>query len=103
MIPTDRRDESRAIIVKAFYFALGSYMEQEAKKNDQWRDQNLGQLFAHTSHEMEEIRKNINEKMPMTYLLHNCVDLVGLSCMLLADVMMRSGIDLKEIENGKTN
>ena len=91
MIPPDRRDESRSRLVYAFYHALGSYTEQESKKFDQWRDKNIGENFAHLSHEIDEVRKNIKQKMPMTYLVHNCDDLVGLSCILLAQVMQLSG------------
>lgn len=89
-----RMDESRAILEKAFYFALGSYMEQEAKKEDIWRDQSIGQLYAHLNHELEEIRSNLKSS-DLTYLLHNCVDAVGLSTILLAKVMEMAGL-LKE-------
>jgi len=87
MIPKDRRDFSRAELERAFYFALGMYTEQESKKDDQWKDQSLGDLFAHLSHEIQEIRNNISKGMPMTYLVHNSADAVGLSCILLAHVM----------------
>jgi len=95
MIPKDRRDESRELMVKAFYFALGMYAEQESKKDDQWRDQSLNDIFAHTSHEMGEIRNNIKKGMSMTYLVHNCADLVGLSCTLLAHVMEKADMNEK--------
>ena len=62
MIPKDRKDQSRELLVKAFYMSLGSYTEQEAKKNDSWRDQSLGDLFNHLSHEIEEIKQNIRTK-----------------------------------------
>lgn len=81
-----RIDESRTMLVKAFYFALGSYMEQEAKKGDQWRDQSIGELYSHLKHEVEEIRRNLKSG-DYTYLVHNCTDLVGLSTILLAKVL----------------
>ena len=59
----DRRDESRELLVKAFEMALGSYTEQESKKFDSWRDQETWKLFNHLAHEIEEIRKNLKQKM----------------------------------------
>ncbi len=38
----DRMSESRTRIIRAFHVALGSYIEQEAKKLDQWRDETYG-------------------------------------------------------------
>ena len=81
-----RMDKSRQQLILAFYFSLGSYMEQEAKKTDTWRDQSIGQLYAHLSHELEEVRKNLKESQ-LSYLLHNCTDMVNLSTILLAKVM----------------
>ena len=91
-----RMDESRGFLVKAFYFALGSYMEQEAKKEDQWRDQSIGELYAHLRHEIEEVRRNLKTN-DYTYLVHNCADLVGLSAILLAKVMEEGGYFEKEV------
>lgn len=82
-----RVDESRKKLVEAFYFALGGYTEQEAKKEDQWRDQSIGQLYAHLKHEVEEIRANLKRNDRLTFLLHNCVDAVCLSTILLSKVM----------------
>ena len=92
----DRRDESRARLLEAFYHALGSYTEQEAKKFDQWRDKTLRENFLHLSHELQEIKNNMDKKMPMTYLVHNCDDAVGLSCILLAQVMEMAGISFED-------
>lgn len=80
---TDRMDESRSRLFYAFYFALGTYMEQEAKKGDQWREQSIGQLYAHLSHEVEEIQTNVR-KGQLRFLIHNAADAVGLSLMLLS-------------------
>jgi len=87
-----RKDISRADLEKAFYMALGSYAEQEAKKDDQWRDQSIGQLYAHLNHEMLEIRTNLKRNDQLTYLLHNCMDAVSLSCILMAKVMRKAGL-----------
>jgi len=87
-----RMDESRAQLVKAFYFALGSYAEQEATKEDTWRDQSIGQLYAHLKHEVEEIRTNLHRNDLLTYLQHNCIDAVTLSLILLVKVMEMSGV-----------
>ena len=92
MIPKDRRDESRELLVKAFYMALGSYTEQESKKLDTWRDQSLGDLFNHLAHEIEEIRQNIKRKDPNTFLVHNSMDACSLATILLAHVMMKDGL-----------
>jgi len=80
-------DESREKLTQAFYFALGSYMEQEATKTDQWRGESIGQLYAHLLHEVQvEIKRNLKNN-DLTYLLHNAVDAVSLSVILLAKVM----------------
>jgi hypothetical protein len=92
MIEKTRQDESRARLVEAFYLALGAYTEQEAKKEDQWADQSLGQLYAHLSHELEEVRTNLKRTDKLTFLLHNCADMVGLSTILLAKVMEIAGL-----------
>ena len=87
----DRIDESREKMLKAFYFALGSYMEQEAKKADTWRDQGYGELYAHLKHELEEIKRSMTANN-LTYMIHNCVDVVLLSNMLLARAMEENNL-----------
>lgn len=84
---TGRVDESRLQLEKAFYFALGAYTEQEAKKIDEWRDQSWGQLYNHIKHELQEIKRSDSQ----TKLIHNLCDLVGLSTILLAHVMEKAG------------
>lgn len=79
-------DESRAMLSHAMAFGLGGYMEQEATKEDQWRDQSIGQLYAHLNHELGEIQSNI-KRGEMTWLIHNASDAVGLSAILLAKVL----------------
>lgn len=72
-------------------------MEQEATKGDEWTEQSLGQLYAHLKHEVEvEIRRNIKNN-DLTYLLHNAVDAVSLSVILLARVMDMAELNI-EIE-----
>ena len=88
----DRRDESRELLVRAFEMALGSYTEQEAKKFDSWRDQETWKLFNHLAHELEEIRKNMKEKMPNTYLIHNSMDICSLATIFLAHMMLKDGL-----------
>lgn len=94
MIPKDRRDESRALLDKVWYLALGSYTEQESKKLDQWRDETFQNIFAHWSHEVEEIRTNLKRGDPMTHLVHNGMDMVSLSAILLVRIMQEAGLDL---------
>lgn len=87
-----RLDESRKDLVTAFYFALGEYTGQEAKKIDQWRDQSIGQLYNHLHHEVvEEIRGDL-KKSDLQFLLHDAMDAVNLSCILLAKVMRMAEI-----------
>jgi len=95
MMDKIRIDESREKLVDAFYFALGSYTEQEAKKEDQWRDQSIGQLYAHLAHEIEEIRTNLKRNDRLQFLLHNCTDAVSLSLIFLSKVMDIAGVDRK--------
>lgn len=82
---TRRMDESRALLEQAAAFAIGSYMEQEAKKEDQWRDQGTGQLYAHLNHELQEIQGNIRQG-DLTWLMHNAADAAGLALIFLAHV-----------------
>ena len=90
---TERRmDESRRKLACAYAFAMGSYMEQEAKKTDQWRDQNTGQLYAHLAHELEEIWGNIRQG-DKTWLLHNAADAAGLALIFLAHVLELQELD----------
>ena len=79
----DRMSESRARIIRAFHVALGSYIEQEAKKLDQWRDESYGQLYGHLKHEIGEIGRSKGR----TIQIHNCIDSVMLSCILLDKVL----------------
>ena len=83
-----RIDESRERLREALAFSLGSYTEQEAKKADTWRDQSLGQLYAHLAHEIQEIRVNLKPgKDKLSYLIHNAADAVNLSAMILAKAL----------------
>ncbi len=88
---TQRIDRSRARLEKAFYLALGAYTEQEAKKGDQWRDESIGQLYAHAKHEFEEIRRNLKSN-DLTYLVHNACDVVMLTTILLEKTMEMAGL-----------
>lgn len=83
----ERVDESRLRLVIAFFHALGTYQEQEAKKEDQWRDQNWWQLVNHLAHEVEELKRSDTQLK----VLHNLCDLVGLSVILLATLMEELG------------
>ena len=67
--------------------ALGSYLEQEGKKGDQWRDQSIGQLGDHIRHECDEIMGNIR-RGEISYLEHNAMDVIELGAMLLAHAML---------------
>jgi len=82
----ERLDESREILVRAFMFAFGSYAEQEAKKGDNWREYEIGELYHHLAHEIEEIRRNL-KRSEAAYLVHNAADTVMLSLMLLSKAL----------------
>ena len=77
--------ESRIMLFSAFSVAMGSYIEQEAKKKDQWRDEAWGRLYGHMKHEFGEMSKSKSS----TVQLHNAIDLVGLSTMLLCKILER--------------
>ena len=96
----DRRDESRGLLVRAFEMALGSYTEQEAKKFDSWRDQETWKLFNHLAHEIEEIKKNLKQKMANTYLVHNAMDVCSLATIFLAHIMLKDGLFPMEKKDG---
>jgi len=93
----ERIDLSREKLVNAFYLALGSYIEQEAKKEDQWVDQTIGQLYAHLKHELEEIKTSMAMNN-MTFLLHNAIDAVMLSVILLTKVMDMARLNNDQFE-----
>lgn len=96
-----RMDESRKQLVKAFYMALGSYTEQESKKLDQWMDQSIGQLYDHLSHELEEIKRNLRDSN-LTFFIHNSMDAVSLSTMLLVKAMEAAGIQGADSDGGQS-
>jgi hypothetical protein len=80
----NRLDESRQQIYKALMMSYGSYVEQEGKKGDQWRDQSLGQLGDHIRHEInDEVMQNIRTG-DIGFLIHNAMDVIELGAMLLA-------------------
>ncbi len=83
----DRVDESRIFIKTALDMAYGSYVEQEGKKSDQWRDQSIGELGNHIRHEVDEIMSNI-KRGEIGYLVHNAMDVIELGAILLAQANM---------------
>lgn len=91
----ERKDYSRAQLLQAAHHAIGAYTEQEAKKEDQWRDEPWWKLYNHISHEIKEIKRS----KTLTIKLHNCNDLVGLSLILLARTMEEAGYFLNEAKD----
>ena len=77
-----RMVESRQRLYKAMMLALGSYIEQEAKKKDSWRDKSFGENYAHLRHEIEEIKRSKSK----TAQLHNCMDACALAAILVAQL-----------------
>lgn len=80
-----RIDESRYRLLQAFMDCLGSYVEQEAKKNDVWRGQSYGQLYAHLKHELVEIQRSKDK----TKQLHNCIDACTLAGLMVAKLLFQ--------------
>ena len=80
---TTRVDESRKLVEHALQMAFGSYVEQEGKKADIWRDQSIGQLVDHIDHEIDEVKANLR-RSEIGYLLHNAMDVIELGAILLA-------------------
>lgn len=78
----DRVDDSREAVRRAMDMAYGSYVEQEGKKADQWRDQSIGQLVAHLRHEVDELVANVR-RGELGYLLHNAMDAIELAALVL--------------------
>ena len=79
---TSRVDSSRALVRHALDMAYGSYVEQEGKKADQWRDQDVWTLFHHLEHELEEVRGNLG-RGELGFLIHNTMDVIELGAILL--------------------
>jgi len=78
-----RMTESRQKIWDAMMLSLGSYIEQEAKKKDDWREKTIGEIYAHLKHEIMEIGRSKSK----TVQLHNAMDACSLSAILVAKLM----------------
>lgn len=85
--------ESRRRLMRVFYVALGSYIEQESKKLDQWRDELFGQNYGHLSHEVKEI----GESKSRTTQIHNCSDSAMLSLIMLDKVLEEDPYQLQRV------
>lgn len=93
----ERIDKSRERMMKTFFFAMGSYVEQEAKKEDTWRDESYRKLYLHAKHEFQEIERSKS----LTKQIHNCVDLVLLANILLAHLLEKNGMFEENGEKSK--
>lgn len=82
----ERMAESRRRIWDTMAMSFGSYVEQEAKKADGWREKSMGEIFAHMKHELEEIRRSM-QRGERTTPLHNAMDMCSLSAILVAKAM----------------
>ncbi len=87
----DRVDESRQQVWLAFMQAFGSYVEQEGKKADQWRDQTVYELVRHIDHEVDEIAGNVRRGEP-GFGIHNCYDVMSLAAILHAKLSELAGL-----------
>jgi len=83
MFKTTRVDESRKMIRNALDMSYGSYVEQEGKKGDQWRDQSIGELGGHLKHEVDEVMENI-KRGEIGFLIHNAMDICELGAIIIA-------------------
>jgi len=75
--------ESRQQLLNAMLLSLGSYIEQEGKKKDQWRDKSYGEVYAHLKHEIAEIERSKER----TVQLHNAMDACALAAILVCKLM----------------
>jgi len=82
-IEDNRMTNSRHKSLNAMMISLGSYIEQEAKKKDDWRNKSFGEIYAHLRHEIEEIKRSKTK----TQQLHNAMDACSLSAMLVAKLL----------------
>jgi len=78
-----RMSDSREKLLSVMMMALGSYIEQEAKKKDEWRDKTWGECYAHLKHEIMEIGRSKTK----TQQLHNCLDAINLAAIMAAKIM----------------
>ena len=76
--------ESRGVIRQAMDIAFGSYVEQEAKKYDQWRTQTWWQLVRHLRHEVDELDRSKTR----TAQLHNAIDACSLGAILISKILL---------------
>ena len=70
--------DSQRRLRQVFDFAFGVYMKEEINKTDSWRDIEWGKLWAHFTHEIEEIKRSKTR----TRQLHNILDAINLLGML---------------------
>jgi len=82
-IEDNQMTNSRHRLLNAMMISLGSYIEQEAKKKDDWRNKSFGEIYAHLRHEIEEIKRSKTK----TQQLHNAMDACSLSAMLVAKLL----------------
>lgn len=95
----ERIDKSRKRMMETFFFAMGSYVEQEAKKEDTWRDETFRNLYLHAKHEFVEIDRSKS----LTKQIHNATDLVLLANILLAHLLEKNGMFEENESNSKNH
>ena len=78
-----RMSDSREKLLSVMMMALGSYIEQEAKKKDEWRDKSWGECYVHLKHEVIEIGRSKTK----TAQLHNCLDAINLAAIMAAKII----------------
>jgi len=81
----ERMSESRSVLYRAHSLAMGSYIEQEAGKIDQWRDQSWWTLLQHLKHEIRELEGSKD----ITIQLHNAIDACSLSAILIGKLLVK--------------
>ncbi len=87
-----RMAESRVMLMRAMDIAMGSYIEQESSKFDNWRDKTFWQNTQHLSHEVKEISRS----KTTVAKLHNAIDALSLSAILVAQILLErdeTGLD----------
>jgi hypothetical protein len=76
----ERVKESKQMVERAMFEALGLYTAKEPKHGDEWRDKTIWQAFMHLKHEIEEIERSDG----LDRQIHNALDACAQAAILSA-------------------
>ena len=83
--------ESKNMVERCMFEALGLYTAKEPKHNDEWRDKSIWQNMKHLEHELEEIKRSKDSNRQ----LHNALD----ACAQAAILAARIKIEMRDSED----